>query len=89
MREQFNMLLIDREAALAAIPSMLPPDAETRRKAFDLIRQALGARGEFSAEDRTRMNEVARLFGVDAGLAAASRPRCSLRPTRELQAKAS
>ena len=33
-REQFNMLLIDQEAALAAIPSMLPPDAETREKAY-------------------------------------------------------
>ncbi len=27
VREQFNMLLIDPEAALAAIPSMLPADA--------------------------------------------------------------
>jgi len=25
----------------------------------------MGARGEISAEDRTRMGEVARLFGVD------------------------
>jgi pimeloyl-ACP methyl ester carboxylesterase len=65
VREQFNMLLVDREAALAAIPSMLPSDAETRRKAFDLIKQVLGARGELSAEDRKRMNEVERLFGVD------------------------
>jgi pimeloyl-ACP methyl ester carboxylesterase len=65
VREQFNMLLVDERAALAAIPSMLPPDAETRRKAFDLIRQALAARGEFSAEDNKRMSEVARLFGVD------------------------
>ena len=65
VREQFNMLLIDQEAALAAIPSMLPPDAETRRKAFDLIKQVLGARGEMSAEDEERMGEIARLFGVD------------------------
>jgi pimeloyl-ACP methyl ester carboxylesterase len=72
VREQFNMLLVDREAALAAIPSMLPPDAKTRLKAFDLIKQAMGARGEFSAEDIKRLEEVARLFGVDAGLAAAA-----------------
>ena len=65
VREQFNMLLIDQEAALAAIPSMLPPDAETRLKAFDLIKQVLGARGEMSADDKERMSEVARLFGVD------------------------
>ena len=64
-RDQFNMLLIDQEAALAAIPSMLPADAGTRLKAFDLIRQVLGARGDLSADDKTRLNEVARLFGVD------------------------
>ena len=35
VREQFYMLLIDAEHALAAIPSMLPADADTRRKAFE------------------------------------------------------
>jgi hypothetical protein len=70
VREQFSMLLLDREAALAALPSMLPPDAETRRKAFDLIKQVLSAMGEFSAEDRKRLEIIARLFGVDTGLAA-------------------
>jgi hypothetical protein len=72
VREQFNMLLIDTDAALAAIPSMLPPDAETRREAFGLIRQVLGAIGEFSAEETKRLDAVARLFGVDAGSAAAA-----------------
>ena len=65
VREQFNMLLIDQEAALAAIPAMLPSDAETRQKAFDLIKQVLGARGEMSPEDEKRMSEVARLFAMD------------------------
>ena len=59
VREQFNMLLIDPEAALAAIPSMLPPDRERRLEAFELVRQVLGARGEMSAEDRRRLSEVA------------------------------
>ena len=62
VREQFYMLLLDTEGALAAIPSMLPPDAQTRAAAFELVKQALGARGEFSAEDRRRMNEVAQLL---------------------------
>ncbi len=65
VREQFDMLLIDQEAALAAIPAMLPSDAETRQKAFDLIKQVLGARGEMSPEDEKRMSEVARLFAMD------------------------
>ena len=65
VRDQFNMLLIDQEAALAALPAMLPPDAETRHKAFELIKQVRGASGEWSADEEARMHEVARLFGVD------------------------
>jgi hypothetical protein len=84
VREQFNMLLVDTDAALAAIPSMLPSDAQTRREAFDLIRQALSARGEFSAEDSKRMDAVARLFGVDAGTA----PNLAVVPSAPTQAHA-
>ena len=79
VRAQFNMLLVDQNEALAAIPAMLPPDRQTRLAAFELVGQALGARGEFSAEDRKRMNEVARLFGVDAGSPAA--PNLALVPS--------
>jgi hypothetical protein len=64
VREQFNMLLIDKDAALAAIPSLLPADPEIRQKAFDLIDEVMSARGEMSMEDTKRMNEIARLFGV-------------------------
>lgn len=70
VREQFHILLLDSEAALAAIPSMLPQDPEIRREAFGLIRQALGARGEFSPEDNRRLDKIARLFGVETGPAA-------------------
>jgi hypothetical protein len=70
VRDQFNMLLIDRDAALAAIPSMLPPDAESRRTALDLIKQVLGSTGEWSAEDERRFDEVARLFSGKAPAAA-------------------
>jgi Protein of unknown function (DUF3141) len=89
VREQFNMLLVDEKAALAAIASMLPPDAQTRAAAFELVGQALGARGAFSAEDQRRMTEVARLFGVDAGSAAP--PNLALVPPAgtQVQAKAS
>lgn len=65
VREQFNILLIDSDAALAAVPSMLPPDAEARRVAFGLIRTVLSARGEISGDARKRLDEVARLFEPD------------------------
>jgi hypothetical protein len=67
VREQLNMLHIDQDAALAAIPSMLPADAETRVKAFDMICEVLSARGPLSTEDRGRLAQVGRLFGVDEG----------------------
>ena len=70
VREQFYLLLIDTEAALAAIPSMLPDDSDTRQKAFDLICQVLTARGESSAHDRERIERVGRLFHVDGQLRA-------------------
>jgi len=69
VREQFTILLVDEKAALAAIPSMLPPEAEAREKAYALITEVLSARGEPSAEDNKRLIEIARLFGVDGGLA--------------------
>jgi pimeloyl-ACP methyl ester carboxylesterase len=87
VREQFNMLLIDQEAALTAIPAMLPSDAEARHKAFDLIKQVLGARGEMSSEDEERMSEVAGLFGVGKEPTADQIP--FRRTRKELQARTS
>ena len=87
VREQYNMLLIDPDAALAAIPAMLPPDAETRLKAFELIKTVMSARGEITAEDTRRMAEVARLFGVDVESGATPTPFRQSR--REPQARAS
>jgi hypothetical protein len=69
VREQFYMLLLDTEGALAAIPSMLPDDPETRKTGFGLITEVLSAKGEYSAEDRTRIQRVAELFGVESKLA--------------------
>ena len=65
VREQFYMLLVDENAALAAIPSMLPSAPEKRASAFDVIKQVLDARGELSSEDKERLQKVAQLFGLD------------------------
>jgi hypothetical protein len=86
VRAQFFMLQIDAEAALAAIPSMLPPDAETRTEAFGLIKEVLSARGEYSAEDKERLQRVARLFGIDE-TSAAARNRAAL-PAAQRKAQA-
>lgn len=65
VREQFNILLIDADKALAAIPAMLPKDAEMRRVGFGLVKTALCARGELSDEDKQRLDDISRLFGLD------------------------
>jgi pimeloyl-ACP methyl ester carboxylesterase len=85
VREQFFMLLLDESAAIAAIPSMLPADAETRSKAFALIKEVMAARGTISAEDERRLSEVGRLFGIGEEGATIPFPQAR----RELQAKAS
>jgi pimeloyl-ACP methyl ester carboxylesterase len=89
VREQFYMLLIDADAALKAIPAMLPDDAEVRQRAFDLIMQVLRARGEYSAGDQERMAHIAGLFGADAQLSAAANPALAAANENPAPAKAS
>jgi hypothetical protein len=65
VREQYFMLLIDEEATLAAIPDLLPPDKELRRKAFAELPEVLSAAGELTGEASSRLRRIAQLFGVD------------------------
>ncbi len=66
VREQFFMLLLEPEAALAAIPKLLPESAEQRRAGFAAIREILAASAEISGETARRLKRIAELFGVDA-----------------------
>jgi pimeloyl-ACP methyl ester carboxylesterase len=62
VREQYFMLLIDEEAALAAIPSLLPPSADERRKALSMLRHVVSARGELTGLSAERMDRITKLF---------------------------
>jgi pimeloyl-ACP methyl ester carboxylesterase len=64
VREQFNMLLLDRDASLSAIPKMLPQDMDARRAVLDAIREVLSATGAISGETKMRLDRVAQLFDV-------------------------
>ncbi|MCZ0962611.1 DUF3141 domain-containing protein [Paracoccus benzoatiresistens] len=64
LREQFLMLLIDEDAALGAIPEILPADEGERRAAFDLLRDILSAADEPEGEVAVRLRHVADLFGI-------------------------
>jgi len=81
VREQFYMLLLDTEGALSAIPSMLPPEPETRQKALELINQVLSARGELSDDDRERLQRVRRIFAKDDRLTVVRNPSPSAKET--------
>jgi hypothetical protein len=65
VREQFFMLLLDREAALAAIPKLLPDNIDERRKAFAALQEVLSASAEISGEVAKRLKQVAGLFGLE------------------------
>ena len=60
------LLLLDRESALGAIPTMLPAEPEKRLEAFNVIRQVMSARGKSSAEDGARLARLEQLFGCVA-----------------------
>jgi uncharacterized protein DUF3141 len=64
MREQYYLLLIDQEVALAAIPKMLPEDTATRQQAFAMIKRIFTACGSLDGEDQSRLARIERLFGV-------------------------
>ena len=68
VRDQYFMLLIDPEASLAALPSMLPDDPEIRLKALDLVKQVLSARGEIAGDVAKRLHRIDRLFRADRDL---------------------
>jgi hypothetical protein len=60
------MLLLDREAALAAIPKLLPDDFDQRRAAYAAMREVLSASEDIAGERSSRLDRVAELFGLDA-----------------------
>jgi hypothetical protein len=65
VRDQFLMLLIDENAAIASLPPLLPDDVETRRKAFGFLREVLSVREAITGEVAERLREAAAWFGVD------------------------
>ena len=65
VREQFFMLLIDQDAALDAIPALLPDSAEERRKALEDSARGDQRLGRPHTRGPTRLDRVAGLFDPD------------------------
>jgi hypothetical protein len=56
-KEQYFMLLLDEDAALAALSRLLPQPAE-REAALDMVRRVLTARGELTPARKDRLARV-------------------------------
>ncbi|WP_291299372.1 DUF3141 domain-containing protein [Elioraea sp.] len=63
-RDQFLLLRLDEERAVAAIPRLLPDDAALRHKGWQAIHDVLHASGPPPEEGRKRLRRIAALFGV-------------------------
>jgi hypothetical protein len=64
LREQYFSLLLDRDAALAAIPEMLPAEQATRAKILEAIQRTVNAAGKVEGERAERLAEIEKLFGA-------------------------
>jgi len=64
LREQYFSLMLDREAALAAIPKMLPADRTVRARMLEAIRRVVQATGKPGGARADRLAQVEKLFGT-------------------------
>jgi hypothetical protein len=58
------MLVVDEEAALRAIPGLMPEPVEERRAAFTSLRDVIEASGAPEDAQAERLRRVAALFGL-------------------------
>jgi hypothetical protein len=56
--------MLDRDAALAAIPKMLKSGGGDPAKALEKIRQVVSAAGELDGERAERLARIEKLFGA-------------------------
>lgn len=74
VRQQFLMLLLDEEAAIAAIPAMVKRDTEAAQKILPALRRVIAARGELGQEGRRRLERIQMML-VEATAPAPMRPK--------------
>jgi hypothetical protein len=64
MKEQGLLMRLDEERAVAAIPRLLPENAEHRSAALDILHNMIDVRGPLSPEGQRRLERIERLFNV-------------------------
>jgi hypothetical protein len=64
VKEQYLILLMDAERAIAALPKLLPDDRRECEEALALVRRVLAARGALPAEGRRRLERIETMFAA-------------------------
>src|SRR5215467_3258640 len=62
VREQYLILLMDPERAIAALPKLLPDNRRQCDEALALVRRVLAARGALPEEGRKRLERIEAMF---------------------------
>jgi pimeloyl-ACP methyl ester carboxylesterase len=62
VKEQYLILLLDMERAIAALPKLLPGNRRQCEEALELVRRVLAARGTLPEEGRRRLERVEAVF---------------------------
>jgi pimeloyl-ACP methyl ester carboxylesterase len=62
VKEQYLMLLLNEERAIAALPKLLPDDRRQCEEALTLVRRVLAARGALPEEGRRRLERIEAMF---------------------------
>jgi hypothetical protein len=62
--EQFALLKLDEERAIAALPGLIPNDPALRQSGWSALRRVLAARGESSPECSRRLAAIESMFGA-------------------------
>jgi hypothetical protein len=64
VKEQFLLVALDEERAIAALPRLLGDDASARKTALDAVQKVLAAPGDLSDVARQRLARVEALLDV-------------------------
>ena len=62
VKEQYLILLLDAERAIAALPKLLPDDRRQCEEALAMVRRVLATRGALPEEGRRRLERIEAIF---------------------------
>ena len=64
LRDQYLLLRLDEERALATLPKLIPNETAERARTLDAIHRMAKARGEVTDSEKTRLVRIERIFAA-------------------------